>query len=137
MFANLNFVALGLAVIVSMSIGAAWYGLLAKPWMAANGFSDEQRTKLDEGGNPSTYIITAISHLVMAYVLNGVIYHSGGHSLRTGIISALFIWVGFVATTMSVNHRFQMKPWKLTFIDAGHYLAVLLAQGAILGWFGI
>jgi hypothetical protein len=30
-----------------------------------------------------------------------------------------------------------MKPWSLTIIDAGHYLVVLLAQGAIIGWWGI
>lgn len=137
MFANLNFIALGLAVVASMGIGAAWYGLLSKPWATANRFTEDECAKMDAGGTASTYVIAAISHLVMAYVLNGVIYHSGGHSLRAGLISALFIWVGFVATTMSVNHRFQMKPWMLTIIDAGHYLVVLLAQGAILGWFGI
>ena len=37
---------------------------------------------------------------------------------------------------MLVNHRFQGQGWKLTLIDAGHWLGVLLVMGAVLGLFG-
>lgn len=137
MFDNVNFIAWVLAVVVSMAIGAGWYGVLSKKWIAASGFSPSEIETLESGGGGSSYVVAAICHIIMAYVLSGVIYHSGGFSLRGGVISALFIWAGFVATSMAVNHRFQMKPWSLTVIDSGHYLLVLLAQGAILGWFGV
>ena len=137
MFANVNFIAMGLAIVASMVIGAIWYSVLAKPWMAAAGFNDEQIQKVNEGGNPSTYLFAVLSHIIMAYVLSGIIYHAGGFSLYGGVISALFCWVGFVVTTMTVTHRFQMRPWSLTAIDAGHFLFVMVAQGAILGWFGV
>ena len=88
-------------------------------------------------GNPIIYVFAALAHLVMAIVLAGLIGHLGEVSLWRGIVSAMFVWSGFVATTMIVNHRFQMKPWSLTVIDAGHYLFVLLAQGAIIGWMGV
>ena len=136
MLANVNIIAMLVAVVASMAIGAFWYTLLAKPWIAANGFSEEQIKSVNENSNPFIYVVAAVSHFVMAYILSGIIYHAGGYSLSNGILSALLIWVGFVVTTMAVNHRFQFKPWSLTIIDAGHYLFVLLAQGAILGWFG-
>ncbi len=137
MLENVNIIAIIIAAIVSMAIGAGWYSTLANPWIAANGFTDEQKAEVDSGGNPIIYVIAALCHLVMAYILSGIIYHAGGFTIFNGILSAFLIWAGFVLTTMIVNHRFQMKPWSLTAIDAGHYLLVMLAQGAILGWFGI
>ena len=131
---QVNYLALLLAVIASMAVGAAWYSTLAKPWMRAAGLTQEQ---IEADGSALAYVIAAACHALMAYVLIGVIYHSGPVTVMNGVMSALFIWGGFVMTSMIVNHRFQMRPWNLTFIDAGHYLLVLLAQGAILGWFGV
>ena len=58
-------------------------------------------------------------------------------SIRAGIISGFLLWLGFVITTMAVNHTFQGARRSLTLIDGGHWLGVLLIQGAILGWWGI
>ena len=38
---------------------------------------------------------------------------------------------------MAVNHAFQGAKRSLTLIDGGHWLGVLLIQGAILGWWGV
>ena len=136
-FAGFNLVAVLLAMVASMAIGAIWYSVLTKPWMAAAGFNAQQIDAVEKGGSPLVYVIAAISHLVMATVLAGLIGHLGDMNLWRGIVSALFVWSGFVATTMVVTHRFQMRPWSLTFIDAGHYLFALVAQGAIIGWMGV
>ena len=136
MLENVNIIAILVATVVSMAIGAGWYSSLAKPWIEANGFSDEQVKAVNENSNPSTYVIAAVCHLVMAYILSGVIFHAGDMTLGNGLLTAFLIWIVFVVTTMTVNHRFQFKPWSLTAIDSGHYLIVLLAQGAIIGWFG-
>ena len=137
MLENVNIIAILIATVVSMAIGAGWYSSPANAWMNANGFSEDERAKLNEDGSPVVYLIAALSHLVMAYILSGILYHAQAFSIFGGMLSAVLIWAGFVVTTMTVNHRFQMKPWSLTAIDSGHYLIVLLAQGVILGWFGI
>ena len=83
-------------------------------------------------------LITAVALLVMAWVLAGVIGHmSGGVTVRTGLISGLFCWLGFVATTTAVNHAYQGAKNSLTLIDAGHWLGVLLIEGAVIGYLGI
>ena len=137
MLENINWIAIGLSVVAAMAIGAAWYSTLAKPWIAANGFTDEQIAHVNDNKDPSPYIVAAISHLVMAFILAGVIFHAGPMTLGNGITTGFLVWLGFVATTMAVNHRFQMKPWSLTLLDSGHYLVILLVQGAIIGWFGV
>jgi hypothetical protein len=55
-------------------------------------------------------------------------------SVRSGLVSGFFLWLGFVITTMAVNHAFQGERRMLTVIDGGHWLGVLLIQSAILGW---
>lgn len=125
---TMNYVGIGAALVASMVIGAMWYGIFAKPWIAAAGINaDELEQK------PSLYLIAAICQLTMAVALTGVITHLGFTNLRGGLITAFFCWAGFVATSITVNHRFQDSPWSLTLINCGHWLAVLLAQGAIIG----
>lgn len=138
MLENVNWIAIAIATFVSMGIGAAWYSGLAKPWIAANGFSDEQIKSIEANDTPIIYLIAATCHLVMAFILSGVIFHAAGSevTIGDGVLTAFLIWFGFILTSMTVNHRFQFKPWALTVIDSGHYLAVLIAQGTIIGWFG-
>lgn len=136
-FAGFNIVAVLLATTAAMAIGAVWYSVLAKQWISAAGFSEKQIESIEKGGSTAIYVIAALSHLVMAVVLAGLIGHLGEVNLWRGLVSAMFVWSGFIATSMIVNHRFQMKPWSLTIIDAGHYFCVLLAQGAIIGLMGV
>lgn len=137
MLESISWIGIAVATVASMAIGAAWYSGLAKPWIAANGFSEEQIKSVEANDTPIIYVFAAISHVVMAIILSGVIIHSGGVAITIGdgVLTGFLLWLGFVVTSMVVNHRFQFKPWSLTIIDAGHYLFVIVAQGAILGWF--
>ena len=60
----------------------------------------------------------------------------GPPRIATGIISGVLVWFGFVITTITVNNAFQKRSPMLTVIDGGHWLAVLVVQGLILGLFG-
>jgi hypothetical protein len=75
----------------------------------------------------------------MAYILAGAIGHLGDGmvTVRNGIITGVFMWVGFVVTTMSVNYGFQGAKPMLSVIDGIHWLGVLVLQGLIIGWVGI
>ena len=73
----------------------------------------------------------------MAWVLAGLIGHLGPPTLRAGVISGAFCWLGFVITTLLVNNSFTRRDWRLLFIDGGHWLLVLLLMGAIIGAMGV
>lgn len=130
-FGGVNHLAIIVAAVVAFMFGAAWYGALSKPWIKAVRL-DPTTLKM----TPMHFITSAVAELVMAWVLAGIIWHaSGGQpTLTNGIISALFVWLGFVATTTAVNQRYEGYGWDLTLIDWGHWLGVLLIMGAIIGW---
>ena len=139
-FAGLNYIAVLIAAAASFMFGGIWYGALAKPWMAAAGIDEATMTASKEAGKTTMLMIRAfLSSLVMAWVLAGLIGHlgSGQVTVVNGLISGAFAWLGFVATTLITNHGFQMQTGQLTLIDGGHWLGVLLIQGAVIGAFGV
>jgi len=131
-FAGINYLAIVVAAAAGFVLGGVWYGVLGSAWAVAQG-----KTKEDFKPHPKPFIITIISLLIMALVLSGVIGHVGEPTLSRGVISGLLIWAGFVATSLATNHAFQQARLSLTLIDGGHWLAVLLVMGAIIGAFGV
>ncbi|NJO22626.1 MAG: DUF1761 domain-containing protein [Sphingomonadales bacterium] len=140
---SLNYWPVLIAAIVSFAFGALWYTSLSRQWMAARNMSsaDMEKAKAEMGPVPVPYIVAFMALLIMAWMFAGVLLHlaRGGTpvTIRAGMISGFFLWFGFVVTTMAVNHAFQGVKRSLTLIDGGHWLGVLLIQGAILGWWGV
>jgi hypothetical protein len=132
-FAGINYLAIILAAIAGFVVGAAYYGTLSKPWMKAARIDPASATM-----SASLFVTTFLAELVMAWILAGLVGHLGPGqvTLWNGVISAGFVWLGFVATTLVVNHRYGGFGWDLTVIDAIHWLFVLVVMGAIIGWFG-
>ncbi len=135
-FAGLNYFAIILAAVASFVFGGVWYNVLSRQWMAA---SDRRLEDIKAGSNVAPYAIAFVALLVMAWMLAGVVGHLGAREVtfRNGVISGLLVWAGFVATTLIVNHSFQGAKRALTLIDGGHWLGVLLVQGAIIGVMGV
>ena len=83
------------------------------------------------------FALAFLANLVMAWVLAGMVGHMGSVTIRSAVISALFAWVGFVVTTILVNNAFSGRRYALTAIDGGHWLAVLVIMGVVIGWMGV
>jgi hypothetical protein len=136
-FAGLNYLAIVIAAVVAWLAGAVWYMTLGKIWTAALGKTLEQAHA--ESKRPGAYlpfVYAFIAELIMAWVLAGLLGHIGALTLRGGLISGAFCWVGFVITTLFVNNSFAKRDWRLVWIDGGHWLIALLLMGAIIGAMG-
>lgn len=127
------------ACAASWIFGALWYGILGKQWMSAAGLSAERVRGISGRPSPVPFVISFILEFVMAYVLAVLFLHvlKATPSLGTALAAAFFLWLGFIATTLTVNHRYAMQPWSLTFIDGGHWLGVLLVQAAVMAILGL
>jgi hypothetical protein len=135
-FAGINYLSVVVAALAGFGVGAIWYMVLGKAWLDALGKTEDD-IKGSGTAQAMPFIIALVADLVMAIMLAGLMGHLGDVSIRGGLISGFFVWVGFVITTMGVNHAFSGASPKLTAIDGGHWLAVLLVMGAIIGAFGV
>lgn len=123
------------AALASWVFGAAYYMLLARPWMDASGFSPEKRAALESGEarkNPAPFIISFLSELIMATVLALLLRNIGVAGWMGAIVLATTLWFGLVVTTMATNNAYGMRSLALTIIDAGHWLGVLVIQASVL-----
>ena len=139
-FAGINYLAVFIAALAGFGFGAVYYMSLARPWMDAVGWTPDQQAAHRKGElNPSKapFAIAIAANLIMAWVLAGVIGHMGAVTIRSGLISAAFVWFGFVVTTLAVNYAFAARKPMLTVIDGGHWLGALLVMGAVIGAFGV
>jgi uncharacterized protein DUF1761 len=136
-FAGLNYLAIAIAAVAAWLAGAAWYTMLGRAWTAAMGLTvEEMHERRNRPGAYLPFLYTFVAELVMAWVLAGLLGHIGALTLRGGLISGAFCWLGFVVTTLVVNYTFAMRDWRLLLIDGGHWLVVLLLMGAIIGAMG-
>lgn len=135
-FAGISYLGVLFAGAAGFAFGAAYYITLGKSWMAALG---KTREEIERNKSPLPFIIAAIAQLVIAFVLAGTVGHLGDGmvTVRNGVITGMFVWAGFIATTISVNYAFQGAKLKLAVIDAGHWLGVAMVQGLIIGWVGV
>ncbi len=134
-FFDVNWLGIVLATIASMALGMAWYMALSKQWLGALGKSmDELRSS---AGAVSPFVWAILAQLIMAYFiakLTPVVM--GELTWVTGMMMGAHVFVGFILTSMVLNHRYQGQKWSLTFIDGGYLLGVALVQGAVLGVVG-
>ncbi len=129
---NISWVGVIVATIAAFILGGAYYGVLGKPWMKAARIDPSQTTM-----SASLFAVSIASEFVMAVILSVLIgtLGMGDASIAKALMIAFILWLGLVVTTLTVNHRYQGFGWDLTLIDGAHWLLVLLAQGAVVGYF--
>lgn len=124
--------AIALATGVGVGIGLIYYALLQEAWRNAVSMTAESARALRSW---STFGIAGICYALLAFALFGVTWHAsqGQVTLRSSLIAASLAWLGFIASTMTANHRFHGRPWILTVINTTHWLLVIYAQGTVIG----
>ncbi len=138
---DVNYLAVFLAAVSSMAVGATWYsmGVFGKTWVKlANVKMNRSMTTVD---NIRMYGLTFLASLVMAYVLAHVTYLShdffGGSFLASAFSTAFWLWLGFTAVRFLTHDLFEGRPMKLTLITAGNELATVLLMALIIGLMGV
>jgi hypothetical protein len=134
----INVVAILVAAVAAWLTGAVWYGVLGRHWLAALGWTEADMIGPDGKRHMPVgpMVLSFVAALVMAVMLSGLMGHVGPLTVRSGVISGALVWLGFVIPTIAVNNAFQKRKAMLTVIDGGHWLLVLIVQGAVLGLMG-
>ena len=127
---EINYLAVLAAAALNMVIGALWYSplLFAKEWAQLAG------KRMDElrGDSRLGYGVAVLGAVLMSYILAHFVQYTGSTTLAEGATTGFWLWLGFVAVTSATNSMFAGRPWGLWRIDAGYFLVVLIATGALL-----
>lgn len=139
-FASVNYLSILLAAVAAWLFAAVYYTSLSRHYVAALGKTIDQ-CKAEQASKAglaklAPFILAFVGNLIIGWVLYGILNHLNAFSLRGGMISGAFCWLGFVLTTMTVNNAFGGRKPMLSVIDGGGWLGALLIIGAIIGWMG-
>lgn len=125
--ASINFLAVIVAAIVNMVVGAIWFTVFRKTFLDNVGKSEE------ELGSPTRgYIWSAVASLVMAYVLARFVDYAGAATVGAGISTGLWAGIGFIATAGLSAAVFENRSTKLYILNTAYHLVSLAIMGAIL-----
>lgn len=129
-FAELNFLAILVAGILNMVIGALWYSrpLFGNQWMAHLGLKEDE-----PGASPWTYIVVFILGLIIAVLM--AMFLQGTSGALQGLMYGAVIGLGFVIPTILTHYLMEQRKFGFMLIIAGHELLLFLVYGALLaGW---
>jgi len=128
----INYWAVLVAAIAATAIGMLWYGpLFGRQWMSMAGMTQKgmKNMKLKPAQSMTIGFVTT---LLMAYVLAHFVAYAKPASWIEGLQTGLWIWLGFLATTMLGMVLWEGKPFKLYVLNTAYYLVSLAVMGAIL-----
>ena len=138
---DVNYLAVFLAGVSSMVVGAVWYArsVFGNTWIRlAKVKMNRNMTTMD---NVRLFGLTFLASLVMAYVLAHVTYLSndffGGSFLSSALTTAFWLWLGFTAARFLTHDLFEGRPGKLTLLTVGNELVTVLVMALIIGTMGV
>lgn len=113
-------------------LGAAYYMLLAKPWMEAAGIPRDENGKPQGNGSPLPFVLSAVAMIVVAGMMRHVFASAGINSVGAGLISGFGVGAFFIAPWIMINNAYGMRPLMLTIIDSGYAILACSLIGAVL-----
>lgn len=131
----MGYVAVFAAGFAGFVFGAIWYGLLAKPWIAASGVAVDETGQPANRANPVPYITSLIAVMLVAGMMRHVFVLSGIDSVGAGLVSGLGFGLFMVAPWLATNYGYAGRPFRLTLIDGGYSTFGSAVIGTVLTLF--
>jgi hypothetical protein len=135
---EVNYWAILVCGVLSMVVGAIWYGpLFGRKWCEIVGVDPNNIEGIKKMQKESTklYVVQFILTLFQVWVLA---YYIEGWKEASGLQNALWIWVAFVmpiiAGTAMWNNDSKKIAWTRFLIQSGYQLVIFIIFGLILGF---
>jgi hypothetical protein len=132
---DINYLAVLVSALVSMIIGSIWFGpLFGKQFIHATGmdqWSPEKQALMKKTMGIS-YFLQFLASLVMFFVLSKFMSDSGQMTVHGGLVTALWLWIGFVVP-LALGNAIWGGSKKVFWLTTSHMLITLLVIGAIIG----
>jgi len=123
------------ATVAAFAAGAAYYGALAQPWMAASGVPRDADGKPKGGQTPAIFAAAFVCQLVVAGMMRHVFSLSGIETIGAGVMAGIGIGLFFITPWIALNNLYGMRPRVLTVIDGGYATLACAIMGLVLTLF--
>jgi hypothetical protein len=123
------------SAVASMVIGSIWYGpLFGKIFMREIGMDKwtPERQAAEKKRMGVAYALQFAASVLMFYVLSSFFYDLGNLSVKSGVMVALCVWIGFVVP-VKVGDMIWAGSKTLFWLSVGNMFFTLLAAGVIIG----
>ena len=124
---TLNWPAIVVAALAGFGLGGLWYSpvLFGRAWSKENGF------EAYKGNAAKIYGFTAFFLVLMSF--NLAMFLNDPKTTASWGATAGFLAGLWTFSAIAVMSLFELKSWKLIFINGGYSLVSLTGMGAILG----
>ena len=132
---RLNWLAILVAAIVSFLFEALWFTVFMNAWLEGIGRTKEWLISASTATvTPGLQYATAlICSIVAATILSIVIQATGEQTALRGVLCAILIWLGFIATSWAKEYIFEVRTIEIFAINTGYSLIDLMLIRAIVG----
>ncbi len=127
---SLNWIAVAVAAVIGMALGALWYSpvLFGNAWLKALGKTEEELSSPGPAMAGGLFA-SAASAVTMALLIAA----AGVTGYAAGAGFGLLCGLGLVATAFLSDSLFCGWGWPLFLIQAGYRVTYLVLMGAVLG----
>ena len=127
----MEFVAVIVAAVAAFIFGGIWYTVMAKPWMAAAGLSEDTVNR----SNPVPYVISIVSLVIVAGMMRHIFVSSGVETVYYGGVSGFGLGLFVAVPWLATNYGFAQRPAALTLIDGAYSTVGCTTIGIVLTLF--
>ena len=133
---TINYFAVFFGAILSMVIGAIWYGpLFGEKWIEILGVdinNEAERKKMQKSAGP-LYFIQFVLTLFQVYILASFV---SANDMASALEQAVWIWAAFIIPTLAgavmwTNQTAKLK-WERFLIQGGYQLIIFIVFGLLL-----
>jgi hypothetical protein len=131
----INYIAVLLAAVSSMVVGAIWYAkpVFGRAWMRLSNVTDEDMKKSPVLPLVITFIVSILTALVLAGTAFIVTDFYQGNFLGDTILTGVVLWIGFTAARLLTHDLFDRRPANLTILNMAHELVTIVIMALIIG----
>jgi Protein of unknown function (DUF1761) len=129
-FSHINWLAAVAAGLSAFLVGGIWYSkpLFGNAWMIDSNLTTEQ---IQAGNKGKIFGFTAVFSLIMA--ANLAIFLSDSKTDVAWGAEAGFLAGIWTFSAIAIHSLFELKSWRLIFINGGYCIVSLTLMGAIIG----
>jgi hypothetical protein len=129
-FSHINWLAAVAAGLSAFLVGGIWYSkaLFGNAWMTDSNLTTKQ---IQAGNKGKIFGFTAVFSLIMA--ANLAIFLSDAKTDVAWGAEAGFLAGIWTFSAIAIHSLFELKSWRLIFINGGYSIVSLTLMGAIIG----